>query len=80
MPAIYDAVLSLSEEVDLIWRRKFSLASAIFALNRLGLVSMIIYPFFQATENVRATVSNPSSANIRTMIGVRHNVMLPVQC
>ena len=30
----YDFVLTLSDEVELIWRRKFSVASVIFVLNR----------------------------------------------
>ena len=52
---IFDHILTLREEIELVWRRKLGLVSALFLLNRyLTLAKMIL--IFQTTWSDSPTV------------------------
>ena len=42
VPLIYDSMLTMPDEVDLVWRHKWSAASVIFIVNRVGLAVSVI--------------------------------------
>ncbi|KAL4247828.1 hypothetical protein ABKN59_007546 [Abortiporus biennis] len=44
---IYEYALTVDQEIELIWKRKLNLASAIFLLNRYSLLSMAVVMFLQ---------------------------------
>ncbi|CAL1699206.1 unnamed protein product [Somion occarium] len=51
---LYDHLLTINEEINCIWRRKFSVASAIFVINRyllLALALIIGLEFMQESNN-----------------------------
>lgn len=54
VPLLYDTLLTLSDEVDLIWRRKLSIASVIFIMNRVELVFTVTSVTSQAAINRKA--------------------------
>ena len=58
VPLIYDSMLTMSDEVDLIWRRKLSAASVIFIMNRAGLVFVVIAQILGAINTVRQPLDN----------------------
>ena len=58
VPLLYDSMLTMSDEVDLIWRRKLSAASVIFVMNRVGLVFAIIATILNPINTVRRQPSN----------------------
>ena len=57
VPLLYDSILTMPDEVDLIWRRKLSAASIIFIVNRVALVVSVILAILGTINTVRQ-VSN----------------------
>ena len=53
VPVAYDALLTMSDEVNLIWRRKFSAATVIFFLNRAQVVFLVYSLFPLGSDTVR---------------------------
>lgn len=58
VPLVYDTLLTMSDEVDLIWRRKWSAASVIFIMNRVALVFTAIAAILSSINTVRRQPSN----------------------
>ena len=52
VPLIYDSILTIQDEVDLIWRRKPSVASVIFVLNRMAILAIILFSVLEDVDNV----------------------------
>ena len=53
---IYDSVLTAAAEVDLIWRRKMSVASLIYIANRASAAMGIVYILLLDTDSVSYTL------------------------
>ena len=49
----YDFILTFEDEVELIWRRKLSIASAVFITNRIAASLFVVYDIFNSLDNVR---------------------------
>ena len=49
---IYDAILTMADEVHLIWRRRLNAASTIFILNRIGAILLLLWLVLQDTDGV----------------------------
>ena len=49
----YDSILTFEDEVELIWRRKLSIASAVFITNRIAASLFVVYDIFNSLDNVR---------------------------
>ena len=56
---VYDSMLTLTDEVNLIWRRKLSAASAIFLMSRLSTVLIVIFMILQVDDGVRPIFIHP---------------------
>ncbi|TFK37208.1 hypothetical protein BDQ12DRAFT_736354 [Crucibulum laeve] len=39
---VYDAIITFGEEVELIWRKKWTLAGGLFVCNRYGIITVVI--------------------------------------
>ena len=52
VPLVYDSILTIPDEVDLIWRRKPSVASVIFVLNRMAILAIILFSVLEDVDNV----------------------------
>ena len=52
VPLIYDSILTIQDEVDLIWRGKPSVASVIFVLNRMAILAIILFSVLEDVDNV----------------------------
>ena len=52
MPLVYDYVLTIADEVDLIWCRKPSVASAIFITNRIAVLLIVMYTIMSDVDSV----------------------------
>ena len=50
----YDSILTFEDEVELIWRRKLSIASAVFIANRIAASSIVMYSLLIHVDNVRS--------------------------
>ena len=53
VPLLYDSILTIPDEVDLIWRRRLSAASVIFILNRVGLALSVVSAIMGMINTVR---------------------------
>ena len=53
MCLIYDSVLTIQDEVDLIWRRRPNVASMIFIMNRIAAITIVLYDVLEDVDNVR---------------------------
>ena len=49
----YDFILPIDDEVKLIWRRKLSIASALFITNRIAASLLVMYGNLIDVDNVR---------------------------
>ena len=49
---IYDSLLTIADEVELIWRRKLTAASALFILNRFTLLSYVAWAVVAHIDSV----------------------------
>ena len=49
----YDSILTFEDEVELIWRRKLSIASAVFITNRIAALLFVVYNILIDVDNVR---------------------------
>ena len=49
---IYDAILTVADEVHLIWRRRLNAASTIFILNRIGAILLLLWLILQDSDGV----------------------------
>ena len=49
----YDSILTFEDEVELIWRRKLSIASAVFITNRIAASLHLVYSVLVDVDNVR---------------------------
>ena len=49
---VYDSILTIEDEVELIWRRKLSIASAVFITNRIGASLFVVNYIFINLDNV----------------------------
>ena len=54
---IYDYLLTMGDEVELIWRRKMSTSSWIFITNRLVLIIFVVVASFQLDRTVEYIMS-----------------------
>lgn len=61
VPLIYDSMLTMQDEVELIWRRKLSAASVIFVMNRVGLVFSVILVILETIDTVRQRLGDKLS-------------------
>ena len=50
---IYDFILTIEDEVELIWRRKLSIASAVFITNRIAASLIVAYSILIDVNDVR---------------------------
>ena len=48
----YDSILTFEDEVELIWRRKLSIASAVFITNRIAASLSVVYTIFVDVDDV----------------------------
>ena len=53
VPLVYDSMLTISDEVDLIWHRKPGIASIIFVLNRISAVFIVLFVVMDDFSSVR---------------------------
>ena len=49
----YDSILTIEDEVELIWRRNLSIASALFITNRVAASLVVVYNILNDVDNVR---------------------------
>ena len=49
----YDFILTIEDEVELIWRRKLSIASAVFITNRIAALLFVVQHILIDVNNVR---------------------------
>ena len=52
MPLVYDYILTIADEVDLIWCRRLSVASAIFITNRIAVLLIVMYTIMSDVASV----------------------------
>lgn len=49
----YDSLLTVEDEVELIWRRKLSIASTVFIINRIAASLFVVCSILSDVDNVR---------------------------
>ena len=49
----YESILTIEDEVNLIWRRKLSIASALFIMNRIAASLIVVSIILFDVDNVR---------------------------
>ena len=65
----YDSILTFEDEVELIWRRKLSIASAVFITNRVAVALFVTYSILIDVNNVRHALREDHH-QLTTLLGV----------
>ena len=55
MVLVYDHLLTFADEVELIWRQRPTVASAVFITNRMAALLIVVYSMLIDIGNVRHT-------------------------
>ena len=67
--AAYDSILTFEDEVGLIWRRKLSIASAVFITNRIAASLIVTYSILIHVNDVRR-VFREDHRHLTALLGV----------
>ena len=65
----YDALLTIIDEVKCIWRRRFSIVSAIFIINRISALLSILDVMLGDVSNVRH-LGHIANCHLTILLGV----------
>ena len=73
----YDSILTFEDEVELIWRRKLSIASAVFITNRIAASLLVMHNIFIDVDNVRRAFREDHH-HLTAVPGVSSRLIIPV--